>query len=67
MLTKLESLKVRGVIADYQHIELDEYGNPGRSDLRNSERLIITFPGGEKLTLTTWCSGCAENTGFSVE
>ncbi len=58
----LDSLVKSGDIVSYGYEQLDEDGNPGESDSRNSERLILIFPSGKNLILDTCCSGESENT-----
>jgi hypothetical protein len=65
---KLDQLKASGTILNWQLVNVDDTGSPNRtSKFRNSERLIITFPNGETLTLGTFCSGSLENSGFTAE
>lgn len=64
--TKLSQLVQNGTIISFLFQELDDEGNVGHSKFRNSERLVLTFPNGEKLALETFCSGCAEDTSFCL-
>lgn len=63
----LDYLVKKGDIVFYTYENLDEEGNPGESGFRNTERLILLFPSGNKLILDTCCSGMNENTVFMME
>jgi len=53
-----------GDIVTYQLMDINEDGEVGKpSEFRNSERLIITFPSGKKLTIGI-VSDSAENCMF---
>lgn len=65
--SKLDELVEKGTLSSYSVMNLDDSGNPGKSHDRNSEQLTLYFPDGEKLVLSTWCSGCLEDSGFSVD
>jgi hypothetical protein len=67
MKKTLDELVKSGDILSHHTENLDDEGNVGKSNSRNSERLTIKFPSGNQLVIGTWCSGCAENTGFQVE
>lgn len=64
----LDALVESGAIASFEVTDLNADGNvsPPTPQGRNSERLTITFPNGQRLVLSTWCSGALENTGFFV-
>ena len=38
-----------------------------KSNCRNTERLTLDFPNDEKLVLGTFCSGCLEDTCFTLD
>jgi hypothetical protein len=63
-----DALIESGAIASFQVEDLNADGIPGPATPqgRNRERLTLTFPNGQRLVLSTWCSGTAENTGFFV-
>jgi predicted protein tyrosine phosphatase len=63
---RLKELVRFGTILTYEIVNLDEDGNVGESDSRNSEKLTLTFPDGEDLSIVTFCSGCLENTCFDL-
>ena len=66
--TKLSELVASGAITSFLLQELDETGEVGYSPKgRNTERLILDFPNGERLVLGTFCSGVMENTHFCIE
>lgn len=50
-----------------KQVNLDEDGNEGKSQFRNSERIVFEFTDGSKLSLTTFCSGSAQNTVMIIE
>lgn len=64
----LDALIESGAISSFQVEDLNDEGNvcPPTPMGRNSERLTLTFPNGQRLVLSTWCSGALENTGFFV-
>ena len=62
-LVKMRKLKESGAISNYKFENVDENGNVGKlSECRNTDRLTIEFPNGEKLVINTFCSGCLEDT-----
>ena len=63
----LEELVQSKTIQTYQLDFLDDNGEIGSSDNRNSERLTIYFKNGENIILTTFCSGSSQNSSFLIE
>lgn len=63
----LDELVSKGSIEEYQKDNLDEEDKVGRSLSYNSERLILVFPSGEELILTTWCDASTKSSGFFIE
>jgi hypothetical protein len=63
-----DALVESGAISSFQVEDLNDGGRigPPTPQGRNSEQLTITFPNGQRLVLSTWCSGALENTGFFV-
>jgi hypothetical protein len=63
-----DALLESGVISSFQVEDLDANGNVGPPTPQgcNREQLTITFPNGQRLVLSTWCSGVLENTGFFI-
>lgn len=64
---KLCKLVESGAITSFLIQDLNEDGFVGHSQSRNTQRLIVTFPNGERLILGTYCSGCLEDSGFCIE
>jgi len=62
----LDKLVSKGDILYYEYQNLDEEGNPGESRFRNTERLTLLFPSGNKITFDTFCSGANENTSLII-
>jgi hypothetical protein len=58
----LAKLIAKGILKSYKIENLDDEGNVGKSAGRNTERVTLEFPSGEKLVIGTFCSGCLENT-----
>lgn len=64
-MTALDELVENKTIKCYKIKNIDENGNVGfESKMLNSTQLTIIFNDGKELILTTWCSGCLEDTGF---
>lgn len=64
----LQKLVDNKTIASYSFCNVDCYGNIGEeSDFRNTEMLILIFPNGERLVISTFCSGSSENTSLHFE
>jgi hypothetical protein len=62
---KLESLKNKGIIKNYNFVSQV----PTCDDLDESrliDKLYLTFPSGDTLNLTTFCSGHLENTTLDL-
>ncbi len=58
----LDDLVDNGAIASYVYDDVDDCGVVGReSDGRNTQRLCLTFPGGENIVIETFCSGSVES------
>jgi hypothetical protein len=62
----LDKLVSKGDIVYYEYQNLDEEGNPGKSSFRNTERLTLLFPSGNRITFDTFCSGSSENTSLII-
>lgn len=64
----LDALIESGAISSFRVEDLNADGIPGTPTPQgcNREQLTITFPNGQRLVLSTWCSGALENTGFFV-
>lgn len=64
----LDKLLKTGDIKSYSYENVDEDGNVTDEQVgkRNSERLSITLPSGKVIHLTTFCSGCLENTSLEI-
>lgn len=63
----LNYLEEKGVIKNYHYLHLDENGDLGHSEMRNTERLVLTFNNGDVLTIDTVCTGVLENTEMFIE
>ncbi len=64
--SQLGLLEYYGTIRSWRIMPISEDGREYEtSPFRNSERLIIEFPDGKKLTINTTCSGCLENSSFA--
>jgi len=63
----LDFLVEKGDIVFYTYENLDEEGNPGEGEFRNTERLTLLFSSGNKLILDTCCSGMNQNTVLMME
>ena len=62
---KLEKLVDTKCLKSYEFENVDEEGIVNRkSSNRNTERLTLVFPNGEKLVIDTFCSGSLENTSI---
>lgn len=62
---KLELLVEKGLIKDYEIINVDEEGNPGKkSHGRNTERLTLVFPDETVFQIDMICSGSLQDTFF---
>lgn len=60
----LDKLYADGDIDGYTYIkEYPEYPK----EIQTCEVLVIKFPSGKELKLTTMCSGCLENTSIHIE
>lgn len=60
---RLEDLVINGTLKSYVLSNVSEDGVIGKeSKFRNIQRLVLTFPNLETLTVETFCSGCAEDT-----
>lgn len=65
---KLNDLVLDSVIKEYELSDISCDGEIGvESDCRNTQRLKIVFNTGDTLIIGTYCSGCLENTGFTLE
>ena len=62
----LDKLVSKGDILYYEYQNLDEEGNPGESEFRNTERLTFLFPSGNRITFDTCCSGESQNTSLFI-
>ena len=62
----LDQLVLDNSISSYRLENIDENGKIGKSKCRNTERLTLNFPNGNKLVLDTFCSGCLEDTCFFI-
>ncbi len=62
--TALDALVTSGAISSWELKEINDVGDEGVSEFRNSEKLKLTFPNGSNLVISTVCSGCSENTSF---
>lgn len=65
---RLDELVNNGTLKDYTYEYLDEAGNVVKKEkgMRNSQRLILTFPNDEFIVLNTICSGALENTYICI-
>ena len=61
---KLDRLVENGTILSYSIENVDENGNLGESEFRNTQRLRIVFTDLEELVVSTFCSGTSEDTSF---
>jgi hypothetical protein len=63
----LSKLVDNGTLLSYEYFNVE--GEIGRSECRNTERVILTFPNKERLVIDTFYSSCLEDTGmeFSQE
>lgn len=65
---KIQQLVDNGTLASYTYTKVDENGIPEQeSKSRNTEALVLKFPNGEVLKLSTFCSGFSENTILVIE
>lgn len=66
----LDALVDNKTIANYELLTINADGEietiADENVSRNTERLIITFNNGEKLTIDTFCSGSNENTHLII-
>jgi hypothetical protein len=61
---ELDKLVVNGTLTGYElFTEEFELG----SGSRETEKLVLSFPNGSKLTIDTFCSGSSENTCLIIE
>jgi hypothetical protein len=58
----LDNLVAIGSIRQYEYVSLDEEGNIGEGEFRNTQRLIIHLHDGEKIVVECFCSGSSEDT-----
>ena len=64
----LDKLVQMGILSHYTYDIVDENGNVGEhSEFRNTERLCLIFPSGQKLIIDTFCSGSAEDTSLEFD
>lgn len=61
---QLDRLKTENMIVSYKIENIDDGGDVGKSNFRNSERMTLEFPNGSSLVINTFCSGSAEDTVF---
>jgi hypothetical protein len=55
-------------IISYEFYEVDADGNiGGRSESRNTERLILHFPNGAKVEIDSFCAGYSQNSVLMIE
>lgn len=59
---RLNDLKASGTISSWRIANLNSDGEEGKSNYRNTQKLILEFPDGNSLELGTFCSGCLEDT-----
>lgn len=59
---KLDELEMNGQIKSWKIIE-----NTTPDHMNESETLILVFPSGQELKISTCCSGVLENTSFFLE
>ena len=57
----LDNLVKSGALVCYDYVKV--YEEPG-TEMRTTEKLVLTFPTGDKLEIETFCSGCMENTNL---
>lgn len=62
----LDDLMDAKVISSYKYEKVHDQCQPYK-DIRTSQKLTFIFPNNTSIALTTWCSGCLENTRFSIE
>jgi hypothetical protein len=62
---RLKAAVQRGSLQSWRIVDVDEEGVEGHQGcFRNTQKIYLTFPNGEDLSIGTFCSGCAENTSF---
>ncbi len=62
---KLETLKKTGILKDYNFLSQIQSCEE-MDDSRLIDKLYLTFPNGETLNLTTFCSGYLQNTTIEL-
>ncbi len=63
----LLGLIATGQLARYEFVSLDDRGLPGKSESRNTERLVLWFPNGKGVVIDSFCSGSSQNTVLQVK
>jgi hypothetical protein len=63
----LDTLVFTGTLKNYRYENLDMDGNFGKSKHSNSERLVLVFPHGTELVISSYCDLGGENTGLFLE
>jgi hypothetical protein len=61
---KLDALVKSGTIKGYRYSNIED---EPKSGMREHEDLILVFPDGNKLRISAFCSGSAENTILSFQ
>lgn len=63
----LKYLEQNGKIKSYHYSDVDENGDEGLGEMRNSQKLVLIFCDGLTLIIDTECSGVLENTEMFIE